>query len=110
MRDAPDEGTGAFSVLNEIATPGGAPEGRTREVLHSSGSKLIETMYSSDASTRVCKYALLGPLGFGSDSDFMTAMCGLKVELSQLLSPFERPCCTGLSTHPCLTRIRLPVS
>ena len=55
--------------------------GRSREVLHSSGSKMIETLYSSDASTRVCKYALLGPLGFGTDSDFMTAMCGLKVEL-----------------------------
>ena len=67
--------------MSEIATPGGAPEGRTREILHSSGSKLIETLYSSDASTRVSKYALLGPLGFGTDGDFMTAMCGLKVEL-----------------------------
>lgn len=77
---APDTGSGTWS-LEEMPTPAGAPAGRTRKVKHSSGAFLTETMYSSDAATRVCKYALLGPLAHGSpQGDFMTAMCGLQYD------------------------------
>lgn len=77
---APDTGTGTWS-MEEMPTPAGAPAGRTRKVIHSSGAFLTETLYSSEAATRVCKYALLGPLAHGSpQGDFMAATCGLKYD------------------------------
>ena len=80
IANAPDDGSGSYS-FSEIPTPAGVPAGRTRAVDHSSGARLVETLYLSDPSSKLVKYALVGPLSArGGDDDLIQATAGLRYD------------------------------